>query len=110
MRYIRWSLVLLIFIFIILQIIYNLPHLTAPLQLVVKIPGKELANLNTQTWLGLLVMFLLGFGIAILFEIYYWLKYTRTIRTQNKIIQKLRKELNAFKPSAEEPKPSDQQK
>lgn len=103
MRYARWIVVLLVFIFILLQIIYNLKNLTAPLEFVIKIPGKELFKISAETWLGLFIMFLLGFGIAILFEIYYWLKYTRTIRTQNKIIQKLRKELNAFKPSIEQP-------
>jgi len=110
MRYLRWIVILLVFIFILLQIIYNIHNLTAQLEFVIKVPGKELFRDSVQTWLGLFIMFALGFGIAILFEIYYWLKYNRIIRTQNKIIQKLRKELNAFKPTGEEAKPQDQEK
>lgn len=115
MRYIRWISILLILIVIILQIFYNFKYFTEVTFLYAFqiLPSKELFKIELPVWQGLLIMFLLGFGLAIMFETYYWFKYTMTIRGQNKLIKQLRDELTALKPlpppgpvaPAGEPKP-----
>jgi len=106
MRYVRWIFMLLILTLLILQIFYNFKNLTEStfnfaFQL---LPAREIFRIDLPVWQGLLIMFLLGFGLAILFEIYYWAKYTLTIRSQNKLIRKLQKTLESIMPQPREPK------
>ena len=106
MRYIRWIFMLLILIFIILQIFYNFKNLTETTFAfgLALLPGREFFHIEVPVWQGLLILFLIGFGLAILFEIYYWAKYTMTIRSQNKTIKALQKEIAKYKPeTAPEP-------
>ena len=105
MRFVRLIVMLLILLFIILQIFYNFKNLTEAtftyaFQL---LPTKEIFTLELPVWQGLLIMFLIGFGLALIFEIYYWAKYTLHIRSQNKIINKLQKTLEAVMPPHKEP-------
>jgi len=102
MRYLKWFLVLAVLIFIVLEIIYNFSSLTQNFQLVFRLPGKTLFTIEMQLWFGLLIMFILGFSLAILLEIYFWFKYTMTIRKQNRIIQDLQKELELARKTQQE--------
>ena len=105
MRYLKWFLVLAVLIFIVLEIIYNFSSLTQNFQLVFRLPGKTLFTIEMQLWFGLLIMFILGFSLAILLEIYFWFKYTMTIRKQNRIIQDLQKELELARKTQQETQP-----
>jgi uncharacterized membrane protein YciS (DUF1049 family) len=112
MRYVRWIVMLLILIVIILQIFYNFKNFTEStfvyaFQL---LPAKELFRIELPVWQGLLIMFLLGFGMAILFEVYYWFKYTMTIRSQNKLIKKLQDEVIALRPLPAQSEPAPEAK
>jgi len=102
MRYLKWFLVLVVLIFIILEIIYNISSLTQNFQLVFRLPRKTFFTIEMQLWFGLLIMFILGFSLAILLEIYFWFKYTMTIRKQNRIIQDLQKELELARKTQQE--------
>ena len=102
MRYLKWFLILAVLIFIVLEIIYNFSSLTQNFQLVFRLPGKTLFTIEMQLWFGLLIMFILGFSLAILLEIYFWFKYTMTIRKQNRIIQDLQKELELARKTQQE--------
>ena len=106
MRYLKWFLVLAVLIFIVLEIIYNFSSLTQNFQLVFRLPGKTLFTIEMQLWFGLLIMFVLGFSLAILLEIYFWFKYTMTIRKQNRIIQDLQKELELARKTQQEIQPA----
>jgi hypothetical protein len=107
MRYLRWILMLLVLILIILQIFYNFKNFTESTFLYAFqiLPSKELFKIELPVWQGFLIVFMAGFGLAIMFEIYYWFKYTMTIRSQNKLIKKLQGELTALKPLPVEPSP-----
>jgi uncharacterized membrane protein YciS (DUF1049 family) len=103
---------LLILILLILQIFYNFKNLTEAnfsfaFQL---LPAREIFRIELPVWQGLLIMFLLGFGLAILFEIYYWAKYTLTIRSQNKLIRRLQKTLESIMPQSQAPQEEAQKK
>ena len=105
MRFVRLIVMLLILLLIILQIFYNFKNLTEAtfsytFQL---LPTKEIFTLELPVWQGLLIMFLIGFGLALIFEIYYWAKYTLHIRSQNKIINKLQQALESVMPPHKEP-------
>ena len=99
MRFVRWITILLVLIFIILQILYNSESLAGNFRLVIQIlPKRPVWEIIFPIWLSLIVVFMLGFGIAILFEVYYWFRYTSAIRSQNRIINKLRKRLKKYLP------------
>jgi len=100
MRFVRWIVILLVLIFIILQLIYNSESLSGSIRLVIQIlPKRPIIEVNADIWLSLIIVFVLGFGIAILFEVYYWFKYSSAIRSQNRIIKKLRKRLIKYLPA-----------
>jgi len=105
MRYLRWIFMLLILIVIILQIFYNFKYFTESTFIYAFqiLPSKELFKIELPVWQGFLIVFMTGFGLAILFEIYYWFKYTMTIRSQNKLIKKLQNEVTALKPLPAQP-------
>ena len=96
MRYLKWISVLLILILVVLEVIYNFSAMSQSFKLVFRLPGKTFFTIEMQIWFGLLLMFILGFGLAIILEIYFWYKYTMTIRKQNKIIQNLEQKLKAL--------------
>lgn len=99
MRFVRWIVVILVLIFIILQILYNSESLAGNLRLVIQIwPKRPIWEIAPPIWFSLIIVFVLGFGIAILFEIYYWFKYSYAIRSQNRLIKKLRKRLKKYLP------------
>jgi len=75
MRYLKWILVLLIIILVVLEVIYNFSAMSQS--------------------------FILGFGLAIILEIYFWYKYTMTIRKQNKIIKNLEQKLKVLEEKTE---------
>lgn len=93
MRYIKWIILILALLFIFMQLHYNVPSFLKPLTLMLRVPGKTFASFSIQLWFAFVLVFFLGFGLAILFEVYYWFKYTQTIRQQNKIIKELKKKI-----------------
>ncbi len=99
MRYIRWIFILVVLLFLIVELAYNFQTSTQAFKFVVWVPGHTLATLRMEIWIGLLVTFALGFGLAIFFELYYWGKYALTIRKQNQTIEALKQELEALKPA-----------
>jgi hypothetical protein len=103
MRYVRWILMLLILIFIIMQVVYNFESMGQNFMVVIQVPGTKLFEGEIEIWLALLGVFLIGFGIAIALELYYWFKYSMTIRNQNKLILGLQEELAALKPAQDAP-------
>jgi len=113
MRFIKWIVMLLALLVLILQIFYNFKSLTEntfsfAFQL---LPGNKIFERELPVWQGLLVVFMLGFGLAFLFEIYYWARYTLRIRSQNRIITRLQKAVDSIRPShGHEPKPKEQTK
>ena len=58
------------------------------------------ASLEMEIWIGMLVTFALGFGLAIFFELYYWGKYALTIRKQDQVIEELKKKVAALEAPA----------
>ena len=101
MRYLKWILVLLIVILVVLEVIYNFSAMSQSFKLVFRLPGKTFFTVEMQIWFGLLLMFILGFGLAIILEIYFWYKYTMTIRKQNKIIKNLEQKLKSVEEKTE---------
>ncbi len=97
MRYIRWIVILLVLFVLILELAYNFQSTSQTFKFTIWVPGRTLASLEMEIWIGMLITFALGFGLAIFFELYYWSKYTITIRKQNKILEDLKKELESLK-------------
>lgn len=93
MRYLRWIFVLLFLLFIIMEIAYNFSSTSQAFVFKIWVPGKTIATLNLEIWVAMLIMFGLGFGLAIIFEIYYWGKYKFNLRKQSKVIQDLKKKM-----------------
>jgi len=107
MRYLRWIAALLFLLFLIMELAYNFQTSTQSFKFIVWVPGKTLATLEMEIWVALIITFILGFGLAIVFELYYWGKYSLSFRKQSKIIEELKKTIDFFK--RREPKPPDAQ-
>lgn len=97
MRYIRWIIILVCLLFLIVEVGYNFQTTTQTFAFAIWVPGKTLATVQMEIWIGLLVTFGLGFGLAIFFELYYWSKYALTIHKQNQTIKSLKQELDELK-------------
>jgi len=113
MRYVRWIIVLLFALFLLMELAYNFQSTSQTFQFKIWVPGKTLATLEIEIWVGLLLTFALGFGLAILFELYYWGKYSLSFRKQNRIIDELKKRLDFFSKKETEqtnPEPTAEQK
>jgi ABC-type Na+ efflux pump permease subunit len=109
MRYLKWILLLIVIIFIFLQVLNNMETFGTTLAFSLRIPGEN-PTIHINFLSLAIIIFASGFLIAILIEIYYWFKYSRTIRQQNKTIQSLRKELETLKPATHpEPLPYEAQ-
>lgn len=107
MRYLRWIIVLLFLLFLMMELVYNFQTTSQILQFKIWVPGKTIVTLEMEIWLALILTFILGFGLAIFFELYYWGKYSLSFRKQNKLIEELKKRLEFFK--TKEPEPSEPQ-
>lgn len=99
MRFLKLILLLLVSIFILFQVLYNLGTLNTQLIFSLRMPGEN-PVFKINFLIAAILFFTSGFGIAIMIEVYFWFKYSRTIRQQNKMIQALRKEVEDLKPSA----------
>ncbi len=98
MRYVKWILLLIVIIIVFLEILHNLDTFSTQLTFSLKVPGRNpTVQVNFLTMA--ILLFSTGFTLAILIEIYFWFKYSRAIRQQNRIIQSLRKELAILKPT-----------
>ncbi len=100
MRYVRWIIILLVLLFLILELAYNFQVSSQTFKFVIWVPGRTLATLEMEIWIGMLVTFALGFGLAIFFELYYWGKYALTIRKQDQVIEELKKKVAALEAPA----------
>jgi hypothetical protein len=99
MRYLKWTFILFVIIFIFLQLLANLDTLNTSLSLSLRVPGSADISINFKFLTAAIFLFAGGFIIAILIEIYSWFKYSRTIQKQQKLIQSLRNELKELKPT-----------
>ena len=109
MRYVKIVLVLAAALAVLLELFYNYAALSTPVSLQLKLPGLLLAAATWPVWLLLTLVFVGGFLLALVFEVYYWYQYSRTIRAQKKLISALQKQLEqagAASPAKKTPTPA----
>ena len=93
MRYVKWSLMALVLLWLVFELIINFDDLNYGLSFRIGLPFYTLSVISMPVWAALLAAFTLAFLLAVALEVVAWYEYTRTIRLQRKQIRALQDKL-----------------
>lgn len=89
MRYVKWVLIVVLAAFVVAELMLNLEALGQDFILRLALPWYPLGYLLMPIWAAILIAFVAGFALAVLFELGAWYQYHRTIRIQRRQIKAL---------------------
>ena len=99
MRYLKWTIIVIIAAGLVFELMLNLPSLGQAFTLKIGLPWYPIGALIMPVWLALIAVFVAAFVVAVILEIGAWYEYSRVIRLQRKQIIALQEALDLKKNS-----------